>query len=512
MVEERPLVVFRTAAGPRIGGGHLFRCLAVAQAVRALGARTAFALNDATGGLASVVDGEVRVVEAGDGTADCVDSSGEIEQMLAGFEKIPDWVVIDHYRRGTDYEEALGEIGASVLSIDDLCRPHAAGFVVDPAPGPDRDRYISAAPDSWLLLGAEFAPLRQTFMTAPVVQGSAGSVLIAFGAADPDGITVRVLNALAKRPNVLLDREVIALVGSGSSHRPAVEAAAAEIGARVLCNVSDMNGLLAGVSLAIGAGGVSALERCCMGIPSIVVEIADNQRPTIDALIAAGAALEIGLHDFESDLAPAVAQLLEDTAAWKTMSRAARGLCDGWGAARLADAMLRPIRDRSGAQILCRRASRQDAERLFEWQNEPGARRYARNPEPPGWTEHQAWFNAVMGDRNRLLLVVECQGKPVGMVRYDYLGPGRCEVSILISQAAVNKGIGGAALCAGEREASRAFAQWDDLPGMELLAYVDNANTASRRLFHAAGYEPVAGQSGWHSKLLTCGSYAETGA
>jgi spore coat polysaccharide biosynthesis predicted glycosyltransferase SpsG len=109
--------------------------------------------------------------------------------------------------------------------------------------------------------------------------------------------------------------------------------------ARLLVDVADMAGLLVEADLAIGAAGGSAWERCCLGLPSLLLVLADNQRPGTQALVATGAALSLGAPgDLPATLAPALANLA-DPDRLLAMSAAAAAVTDGQGAARVADAL-----------------------------------------------------------------------------------------------------------------------------------------------------------------------------
>jgi spore coat polysaccharide biosynthesis predicted glycosyltransferase SpsG len=89
--------------------------------------------------------------------------------------------------------------------------------------------------------------------------------------------------------------------------------------------------------LAIGAGGATTWERCCLGLPSIILEIADNQAGIAQAMVDAGVALDPGpVHsrDFAQALRVALAHA-DDPASLNAMSEAAAAICDGDGAGRV---------------------------------------------------------------------------------------------------------------------------------------------------------------------------------
>jgi len=518
MAIEEPLVVFRVAAGPRVGAGHLHRCLALADAVQRRGATTLFAINEdalTTAPALAEAGAEVFVVEAGGGDVAPADEGApknEIDLLYRYAGRRPDWIVFDHYRRGVVYEQLAEASGVCTLAIDDLVRAHAASIVLDPAPGRTSDAYRSASPDSLILTGPAFAPLKPQIAAARLRREQSQArrdpsasfrILVSLGGADPDGATVRVLEALRFLGASVA---VTVVVGGATPHLTKVQDECARTGARLITDAPDMASLVVEADLAIGAGGVSALERCCIGTPSVLVAIADNQRATLDGLIAAGACVEVGAGALPHDLPKVLRALLADADARRRMAEAGRRLCDGAGAHRAAGLMLAPHRDAVGRPVHLRPADAADAQRLFEWQSEAGARRYARNPEPPTWPQHCAWLDSTLQDDSRRLRIVLCGDRPVGMVRLDRLERPPCgaaeagdcaaiEVSLLIAQALSGRGVGRAALRAAEEDAVDFISASGSLAPVRLFAYIRDENEASLRVFAAAGYRHVGG--GW---------------
>ncbi len=101
-------------------------------------------------------------------------------------------------------------------------------------------------------------------------------VLVSFGGTDPAGATVRALEALGVAK---LRAAVDVVLGTDNDNMGRIRQLAAELDPQAVVHVSvdDMAGLIGSADMAIGAGGVSALERCCLGMPSIIITIADNQ-------------------------------------------------------------------------------------------------------------------------------------------------------------------------------------------------------------------------------------------
>lgn len=104
---------------------------------------------------------------------------------------------------------------------------------------------------------------------------------------------------------------------------------------------SVMSELLLRSDVAIGAAGGSALERCVMGLPSIIVVTAENQRLGAVALQRRGAAMLIASPSLVPEVLPSMLSLLRNVDALGSLSSAAAAVADGQGLGRLLLAMER---------------------------------------------------------------------------------------------------------------------------------------------------------------------------
>jgi len=329
-----PRVLFFADAGPNVGGGHVMRCLTLAQALVARGAVCGFV---ATPSAAEVLDafadeGIERVAE---------------EDVAAAARNWPaSVVVVDHYGFDRTEETRLRAVGPLLIAMDDLRRAHDCDLVLDSNLG----RTAADYPGIETLAGPDFALVRPAFAQrragalARRAQDAAPSrLMISLGLTDVAAITARVVAAVLP---VCAGLAVDVVLGAGAASLARLQAlAAADARLSLHVNTQAMPDLTAAADLAIGAGGSSVWERCCLGLPAITVVLADNQRPNAAALETAGAALalEAGAEDFEDRLRSALRRLAEDAPLRQAMSAAAAALCDGGGAERVADRLLARI-------------------------------------------------------------------------------------------------------------------------------------------------------------------------
>ena len=103
--------------------------------------------------------------------------------------------------------------------------------------------------------------------------------------------------------------------------------------------------LTAEADIGIGAAGSSTWERCTLGLPSLMVVLADNQRAAAQTLAEREAALVVDAEAADFDLAfdRALRRLTTDEALRRQLAAASAELCDGCGAPRVAEAFLKMI-------------------------------------------------------------------------------------------------------------------------------------------------------------------------
>ena len=369
MNEQGPLTVaFRADASLDIGTGHVMRCLTLADALTADGATCTFVCREHPGHLVDHIHARGHAVHAlpapasGEPAREVpaharwlgadweTDARQTAETLTLPGRPVVDWLVVDHYALDARWEGALRGSRDRLLAIDDLAdRPHACDLLLDQNLGRDAADYAALVPEHcrllvgprYALLRPEFAALRESSLRRRA-EPALRHLLITMGGVDRPNATGRVLEALPACP-LPADCRITVVVGARSPWRDAVRAVAATLPWRteVLADVADMARLMAESDLAIGAAGGTALERCCLGLPSLLVVLADNQRPGAAALESHGAARLLGdPAAIAANLPAAIAALLTGSAL-ADMSRAAGAVTQGRGTAEVAGWMRR---------------------------------------------------------------------------------------------------------------------------------------------------------------------------
>ena len=108
----------------------------------------------------------------------------------------------------------------------------------------------------------------------------------------------------------------------------------------VQVNIRNMAQLMADSDFAIGAAGTTAWERCCLGLPTAALILAENQRQGAIALEAAGAVLLLdSLTNLEAEL-PALLKKLTQVEILREMNKSCSAITDGEGVTRLVAELL----------------------------------------------------------------------------------------------------------------------------------------------------------------------------
>jgi UDP-2,4-diacetamido-2,4,6-trideoxy-beta-L-altropyranose hydrolase len=330
-------VIFRVDASAATGGGHLMRCFSLAEALAARGARCRFFVGpEAEAVLGSLQERPDEVVVAQDPDAAAVD-------VRAGL------IVVDHYGYTAEMERRLRDRGAILAVIDErLDRRHDADLIIDQTPGRSVDAIRPFVPAGCeILVGIQYALLRSQFAAArslgpirPISDESGPrTIFVSMGLTDPTDATSLVLRSLVP----LRERiRVTVTLGSGAPHLSAVRTfVSANSWVSLHVDPPRIWELMAAADLAVGGAGGSAWERCCLGLPSVVLTLADNQSANAAALQRAGATV-LGSVDAvdEAGLRTAVATLLDHPQNRARMGQAAAALVDGRGSGRAAERLL----------------------------------------------------------------------------------------------------------------------------------------------------------------------------
>jgi UDP-2,4-diacetamido-2,4,6-trideoxy-beta-L-altropyranose hydrolase len=345
--ESHALLMVRADASPAIGTGHVMRCLSLAQGWRRQEGEAVFLLAASTPAI------ERRIAEAGfewvrseAGIGSGADAAATI---AAARRSKASWIIADGYRFGAEYQRAMKDAGFRLLVFDDYghAKSYCADLVLNQNPGADARAYGDCAPHTRLLLGEKYVVLREQFASWRTWQRqhptAARKVLVTLGGADPENVTSKVVAALCA-----LDVEARIVVGGGNPHLAALQRQLADPSSRgarprteLVVDACNMPELMAWADVAVSAGGSTLWEMAFMGLPSIVILLADNQRGYAELARRTGVGVCLGWHAEVTalDIGSALSRLCLDHAGRSRVSAQLRQLVDGQGTQRVIEAM-----------------------------------------------------------------------------------------------------------------------------------------------------------------------------
>lgn len=330
--------VLRVDASSTIGSGHLSRCLTLGRALREAGLEVVVASREPTEHTKKWVDREGH---------DLVVIAGEERAASRAAAAGASLVVVDGYGFGPDLHAALRETGRVVAVMDDTATSVVRGDVVLNGNFFAEELRYEGVPET--LLGPSYALVREEFRAARAarearIASDTRRILVSMGGADPAGATEAFLEAI----EALGAADVRVVVGGANPRVDAIRDAAARITGptiELLVDVAQMSEPMLWCDVAVVAAGSTCLELACLGVPAVVVSVADNQDPVAAAVGRRGLMRSVGRFGASSgrDLVREVESLIADAQARGTMIAKQRETIDGLGPDRAAAALRRLV-------------------------------------------------------------------------------------------------------------------------------------------------------------------------
>ena len=344
-LDGKPLLI-RADANARMGTGHLMRCLALAQGWQARDGRATFVTACESDGLRQRLSDEgFQVVALEQPYPDPAD--WEItSKVLAAHPGA--WVALDGYHFDPAYQDQIRKAGHRLLVIDDMAHleHYYADVVLNQNIHAEQLNY-SCEPYTRLLLGTEYVLLRSEFLAwrgwQRKIPEVASKVLVTLGGGDPDNQTLKVIRALQQVS--VDDLEAVVVVGASNPHFDELQSAIrhSPFAIRLVRNASNMPELMAWADVAVSAGGSTCWELAFMGLPNLVLVLADNQRLIAEGLDSAKVALNLGWYNEVTvvQIREALTNLMISKDARLLMAKQGQRLVDGKGEYRVTSAILR---------------------------------------------------------------------------------------------------------------------------------------------------------------------------
>ena len=354
-------IFFRVDSSSQIGSGHMARCLTLAKKLRIRGNTCKFICRDHHNNLIEKIRNEEfevvtlpnsRELKSTESNKVVISDyskwigaswNNDAKQTIDVLKKEKiDWLIVDHYGLDKKWEKKLRPYTKKIMVIDDMAnRNHDCDLLLDQNLIANfKNRYQNLLPKNCsTLLGPEYALLQNKYkdlhLSAPPRIGSAKRILVYFGEADQNNFTLITISSFLKlkRKNITLD---VVINSNNPQNKKIKKLTKKNKNIKIYSDLTSLASLILRADLAVGASGATSWERCCLGLPSIVITIADNQKPIAKELHKQGLVRWIGHYDkitnnsIYDELRNVIDQDLE---AW---SNACKLVTNGCGAEKVA--------------------------------------------------------------------------------------------------------------------------------------------------------------------------------
>ncbi len=501
-------IAFRVDASVQIGTGHVMRCLTLAKALRERGAECMFVCRDHESSLNELLHSQGFVVHA---LPPCeepphrnnqptlahahwletswhTDAQQTIEALGDG---AVDWLIVDHYALDKRWESELRPHAKKIMVIDDLAdREHDCDLLLDQNLVANfENRYDHLVASSCTrLLGPKYAILQPEYaemrLRTPPRISPVSRIFVYFGGSDIYNLTELAVSAFLNLQHKGLQLDVVI-----SPNSPNADSVRSQVTGHANITLHEsmpsLAPLMAKADLAIGACGATTWERCCLGLPAIVVSVAKNQTAVADSLQRAnlilwlGGAEQLSIEMLRDAITQATAN--EDIESWSGLCR---GVVDGGGTNRVASA----ITIKPNVSLTARTAVAADEKLLLNWVNDSLVRENSFEQSRITAETHYAWFLSRLeaDDQVRIYIVETEDLLPVGQVRFE-LDNFSWEIHFSIANFARGMGLGAKLLNTAIKEFRIAAAD------ASLVGRVKTNNHASAGVFRKLGFQQMQG-------------------
>lgn len=281
----------------------------------------------------------------------------DLETALPAFSEhctsLGKWVVLDGYHLDESYQLAVQQAGHRILLIDDMA--HLSRYHADILLNQNMSKGLISYrmdPETRLLMGHKYVLLRDEFLNWEGEKRQhphvARKILVTLGGADPDNVTLAVIEALKRKAFSGLSVRVV--IGASNPHRSSLEQTVSSVpfNCRLLETTERMPELMAWADMAVSGGGTTCWEMAFMGLPNLVVVLAENQTAVTDILRTVGCSEIIEGQTGIRDLSLTLDGLIHAPERRKQMSLRGRELIDGLGGLRVVEEILRRNREFDG--------------------------------------------------------------------------------------------------------------------------------------------------------------------
>ena len=345
----------RADAGTKIGTGHVMRCLVLAESLKKRFSKVFFVSNRIPGNLSDYVEDkgykvyrirghthiEGQKLQSSILRKHIENDVSQCRKIIESHKGVKNWMLVDHYGIDQRWESKIRNHVEKIVVIDDLAnRKHDCDILIDQNFYENTiNRYRGLVPKNCVqMAGPKYTLLRPEFTIVRKKlkrKNKLKRILISFGGSDPTNETSKAIRGL----NLLdLQYKIDVVVGNSNPNKNSIKRLCSSIPSISFhYQISNMAEIMANADLAIGGGGSMTWERCCMGLPTIVAILSENQHQLTEEVAKIGCVINLGQAVYlrPEDYANAIKGI--DVKTIQNMSRKCLRLVDGNGARRVTN-------------------------------------------------------------------------------------------------------------------------------------------------------------------------------
>tara|TARA_Y100000768_G_C23957045_1_gene673363 strand:- start:364 stop:1692 length:1329 start_codon:yes stop_codon:yes gene_type:complete len=402
-----------------------------------------------------------------------------------------DWLIIDHYKLSSKWESFMRGYVKNIFAIDDFVdREHHCDILLNQNIYDFNNNsnltHRFASIDCIKLFGPKYALLSSKFFKlrnkTRFNKLNIKNILVFFSGSDPHDLTCLTIQSLSC--DEFLDKNIIVVIGLNNTKKEKIKKlVSSRKNFSLHEQINNMPEMMSNCDLSIGSGGVSNLERMCLGLPSITLSFAENHRNILISLDKLGFISHLG--DFKDyDHRMLRSEIKKKITQKEELSRQAKlayDFVDGRGCERVT---LWLTEDIQNMNLSIREADYDDCDLYYAWVNENQVRENSINSNEISYIEHKKWFKKKLNEQTSKLFILMIEGQPIGQVRFDKI---RNNVSIdySIHRSFRGKNLGKKVLMLAIREYKIIMKNQN----LNLIGEVIPSNLASSRVFEGLGFK-----------------------
>jgi UDP-2,4-diacetamido-2,4,6-trideoxy-beta-L-altropyranose hydrolase len=316
-----------------------------------------------------------------------------------------DVVIVDHYEVTFGMQQKLRAV-LPVVVVDDLFTSISADLVLNHNIYANDSAYQNLVdPETILCTGAQYALINRKFLEHNIENKA--HILVSLGGSDSDNITQKVVELLIKGQR---KEPIVVVVGASNPHYINLKAIENNQ-ITIVRSVDNMSTLMAQAYFAITAGGTTTLETLAVSIPSIVIEVADNQAKIVEHLNKNNLAITYHKDELYQD---------EFNFSFPT-DKEVKKLEKIRFSDRL-DVLVQQIRKLGFSKSTMQKAKLEDMQAVFTLSNETAVRKNSLNTKVIPLKMHQTWYTKVIDSSDVLFLLFKSKdGTLLAQVRFSNL-------------------------------------------------------------------------------------------